>query len=165
MLSRKGGGGALADTELFVKFSKESADDCHFFLLCDWRDFPGGWLKVPEPWVVDSCWESEWSRKGVNLPTPHSELSTTLQNTLLELGSLLPGSSSSAPKNISKPTPLMIMSTKRTLTTCYATGHDKLVWRQFFNTDLYNYMGRGAGVGTNDLQFCDIYVVNTASWG
>ncbi len=54
--------------------------------------FLGGWLKVPEPWVVDSCWEREWSRKGVNLPTPHSELSTTLQNTLLELGSLLPGS-------------------------------------------------------------------------
>jgi hypothetical protein len=82
-------GWALASSELFVKFSKESADDCHFFLLCDWRDFPGGWLKVPEPWVVDSCWESEWSRKGVNLPTPHSELSTT---------------------------PLVIMSTKRILT-------------------------------------------------
>ncbi len=42
MLSRKRGGGALADTELFVKFMKESSDDCHFFLLCDWRDFPGG---------------------------------------------------------------------------------------------------------------------------
>jgi hypothetical protein len=38
-------GWALASSELFVKFSKESADDCHFFLLCDWRDFPGGWLK------------------------------------------------------------------------------------------------------------------------
>ncbi len=42
MLSRKIGGWALASSELFVKFSKESADDCHFFLLCDWRDFPVG---------------------------------------------------------------------------------------------------------------------------
>ncbi len=46
--------------------------------------------------------------------------------------------------------------------TCYVTRHEKLVGRQFSNTDLYNYMGRGAGVGANDLQFRESYVVNTA---